>query len=309
MSQKSEFILLSSPPASGKTYWISEFFAESKEEILVISPLRALADECRNKWGERVRVETPESWLAEKKTSRIIIFDEFHLLFYWGDSFRPSMWECFYALSNSCELMVGLTATVSQEIEEELPKFANCFHKMFWVDHGNQKLKNLPTKYLRLPNRQMMKRFILNSKPSADGVTLIFCGFRQEVMSTTLKLRKKGHIVWSCVGGESAAFSERVKNEKPPQFIVSTTVLSHGVNLPKVVRIMFMDPVNSLDFWIQMVARGGRQGEGFEVYSLEKPVGIKWDRFTNLLAILQLSFKMKAHLYFEHFTQWFLKAS
>jgi superfamily II DNA or RNA helicase len=160
-----------------------------------------------------------------------------------------------------------------------------------------------------LSSRSMMKTLILQSKPSRTGVTLIFCRYRQEVMKTTLDLRTRGRVVWSCIGGESAAFSERVRNEAPPEFIVSTTVLSHGVNLPKIVRIIFLDPVNSLDFWIQMVARGGRRGEKFDVYSLEKPVGIKWNRFTNFLAILQLSFKMKAHQYFEQFTQWFLKAS
>ena len=183
MSTHSDFILFSSPPASGKTYWISEFASQTVDEILVISPLRALADECRHKWGDRIRVETPESWLAEQKTSKIVVFDEFHLLFYWGDTFRPSMWECFYALSSACELMVGLTATVSQDTEAELYKFRNCFDKMFWYDHGNQRLKNFPVKYLYLTSRSMMKRLIFQTRPVYHNNVQVFSSINGHLSS------------------------------------------------------------------------------------------------------------------------------
>ena len=49
-TKSQDLIILTSPPASGKTYWISKLQeVEKSDQLLVISPLRALADECREK--------------------------------------------------------------------------------------------------------------------------------------------------------------------------------------------------------------------------------------------------------------------
>ena len=89
-------LIFTAPPASGKTYFIGNFLTHLNQIPLVICPLRALADECCAKWGEDCVVMTPEEWLRKKNRSKIVIFDEFHLYFYWGDSFRHSMWEACY---------------------------------------------------------------------------------------------------------------------------------------------------------------------------------------------------------------------
>src|SRR5262245_1203823 len=110
-----ELVLLTSPPASGKTFWISSLVEELKDHrILVISPLRALAYECREKWKDTVTVMTPEEWTGKKCRSEVVIFDEFHLYFYWGDTFRPHMWEVFFELSENAGLTILLTATFSE---------------------------------------------------------------------------------------------------------------------------------------------------------------------------------------------------
>ena len=82
MVNKSQYlIVLTSPPASGKTHWISKLKEAKSDQLLVISPLRALADECREKWGDSIQVMTPEEWLGKKTFSETVIFDEFHLFF------------------------------------------------------------------------------------------------------------------------------------------------------------------------------------------------------------------------------------
>lgn len=308
MNAPQNFLILSSPPGSGKTYWINGFSkAVSESEILIISPLRALADECRDTLGKGVIVETPESWLVEKKMSKIVVFDEFHLLTYWGESFRPVMWEVFYELSQHAELMIGLTATISDPLKEVIGLFSNHFDQVIWCDHGNQKFKNIPTSYFKISTKKMMEDFILTERPMNGGVSLVFCPYRQEVFRMAHLLEKKGFVVWTCVGGESVEFSSKVRSEPQPDYIVSTTVLSHGVNLPKITKIYFMYQVKCLDFWIQMVARGGRKGEKFKIFALENPSQISWNRFTNALAILHLSFKMKRYHFTQQFIQWFLK--
>ena len=304
-----ELLILTAPPASGKTHLISSLIEEFEHPFLFISPLRALANECLAKWGESCLVMTPEEWLTKGQSSRVVILDEFHLYFYWGNSFRPKMWEAFYELVQETELVIFMTATLTEEMREEIKTFSCHFDQMTWVDHGNQRLKNRPHQYYKASSASWMESYLLNHSPqSSSGVNLVFCAYRSEVMKWEKLLKQQGFSVWTCVGGEASAFSLKVQTEKPPQFIVATTVLSHGVNLPNISRIFFLYQVKNLDFWIQMVARGGRKGESFEVFALENPVGIKWSKLFNSLAIARLSLKMKLHHLMKQIEEWFLKA-
>lgn len=307
MTKINYFLLLTSPPASGKTYWIKDFAKNFPDEVLVVSPLRALADECREKWKEAIAVMTPEEWLVKKPFYRIVIFDEFHLNFYWGDTFRPLLWEVFYELSEKAELVIALTATLSSEMKTELEHFQAHFSHCLWVDSGNQRLKFAPLRYVKISSREKMGRLLLSD--NQKGVRLVFCQFRQEVARWTKKLEDKGYKVWSCVGGEAGEMRKKMTQDEVPDFIIATTVLSHGVNLPSISRIYFLYPLGNLDFWIQMVARGGRQGNPYEVFALENPHGIKWSQWSNYLAIFRLHLKMGWNSLLEQWDQCFLKDS
>jgi ATP-dependent DNA helicase RecQ len=286
-----ELIVLISPPASGKTYWISQLNESlESEKILVISPLRALADECRAKWGESIVVMTPEEWLGKKVFYDLVIFDEFHLFFYWGDSFRPLMWEVFFEVSLKTKMTFLLTATLSLEMKKEINHFQTQFDALYWIDYGNQRLKFKPRKYIKLSSRYEILQTIFSQKKKTD-VKLIFCQFRNEVFDLEKKLLKKGYSCITCVGGESKFMAERLRDNPGPDFIIATTVLSHGVNLPMIAKIFFTYKIENLDFWIQMVARGGRKGEAFTVFSLEKPHDLKWNKFLNAIEILKLKVK------------------
>lgn len=300
----STLLILTSPPASGKTYWIQNFFLEIQKPILVISPLRALANECKEKWGTQVQVMTPEEWLYKKSFYEIVIFDEFHLLFYWGDSFRNMMWEAFYELSYNSSLIIGLTATYSLEMQGETKKFASHFDKIFWINHGNQCLKFAPERYIKVYSKKLMLKLC---ERQCRGVKLIFCAYRNEVDEVSRYLSKRGYKVWSCVGGEASKMNSYLKTGKAPDFIVSTTVLSHGVNLPEINEIYFLYQVKNLDFWIQMVARGGRRGQKYSVFAMENPNGISWNPLKNLFQLLLLHPELCFNLWKRQAQQWFLK--
>ncbi|MGE3609928.1 MAG: DEAD/DEAH box helicase [Bacteriovoracaceae bacterium] len=296
-------LILTSPPASGKTYWIEKFH-QAYGRILVISPLRALANECKEKWGEKIQVMTPEEWLVKQEIFSVVIFDEFHLLFYWGDSFRQKMWEAFYQIGYQASLVMGLTATLSAGMREEVSKLSSHFDEILWIDCGNQKLKYSPTRYVYIPEKQMMRELI--ELPST-GVKLVFCAYRNEVLKLTEELRAKGNKVWGLVGGEAHKMQALIQSGDKVDFIVATTVLSHGVNLPKISEIYFLYELKNIDFWIQMVARGGRKGEDFRVYALEKPYGISWSRIINFLFVLLLRIKLCFNSMKGQFYLWFLK--
>lgn len=308
MKGSQDLIVLTSPPASGKTYWIKSFFESGITSLIIVSPLRALKDECQDKWSGAVKVVTPEEWLMRPELTEIVIFDEFHLNYYWGDSFRPSLWEAFYGLSSHACLTILLTATLSDEMIKELSSYSIHFESILWCNFGNQELKFAPKRYFKSPSKKWISDLIVCG-PRGKGVNLIFCPYRQEVFDWEKSLKLMGYKVWSCVGGEARYFKDKMNSEEVPDFIVATSVLSHGVNLPSISCIFFLYPLGNIDFWIQMVARGGRGGESYEVFSLESPYGIKWNRWINCLAILSLSLKIQFHQALRECGQWFLRES
>ena len=289
-TESQDLIILTSPPASGKTYWVSKLKeVVGSDQILVISPLRALADECREKWGESILVMTPEEWLTKKIFSKIVIFDEFHLFFYWGDSFRPLMWEVFFELSLLSTQTWLLTATLSEEMKQGICSFSSQFDQILWLNHGNQILKYKPYSYLKAPDKKWVMSQIEN-EAIGKNVKLIFCQYREEVFSYAQKLTRLGFSCLTCVGGESKYMVTKLKNNPSPDFIISTTVLSHGVNLPDIKKIYFLYTVNNLDFWIQMTARGGRRGQDYQVIALDVPQGLEWNSWQNYIQILWHNF-------------------
>lgn len=288
---KQQLLLITSPPASGKTYVVSKICnLFDRDSVLVISPLRALADECKGKWPEDVIVNTPEEWLGKKSFRKFVVFDEFHLFFYWGDTFRPLIWEVFYEISERAEMVLLLTATVSPEMRHELSFYYTQFDDLLWIDFGNRQLKNLPAHYFKAPSRQWVIDEIEHQKPGMN-VKLIFCKYRAEVFEMERRLSKLGYSCITCVGGESKFMKEKLRMNNKPDYIISTTVLSHGVNLPDIEKIYFLYQVQNIDFWIQMVARGGRRGEKYEVFALEKPLNLKWNPLLNLILIIWLTFR------------------
>ena len=258
----------------------------------MISPLRALANECTTNNGSTTDFMTPEEWLVKKTQRKVVIIDEFHLFFYWGDTFRPKMWEAFYEMAETAELIIGLTATLSENMRTELTKFSCHFDEMIWIDRGNQKLKYLPVRYIKASSKEWILNEIRCSKKN-ESVKLIFCEFRHEVYQLEKELSESGFKCVGCVGGEAGSMGEKLKQIPHPDFIISTTVLSHGVNLPDIRKIFFTYSLKNLDFWIQMVARGGRRGETYEVFALEKPYNIKYSGLKNFFILLLLTLRQK----------------
>lgn len=303
----SQLLLLTSPPATGKTFVIKNLSLELNVPLLVLVPLRALVEECRKLWPENITVMTPEEWILKKEKYDVVILDEFHLNFYWGDTFRPVMWEVFYEISQTADLMLLLTATMNEKMLHEIKFYGATFDEIVWFNGGNQELKFQPARYLKFSAESWPQKN-LPFLPK-NRVTLIFCQYRQQVKWWEDYLEKKGFTCLTCVGGEASEFSKKLALLPDPDFIIATTVLSHGVNLPSIGRICFTYKTKNIDFWIQMVARGGRKGEKFEIYSPEYPYLMSFSRISNAFFLFRMKFRMILLEIWEEIQSWFLKAS
>lgn len=323
-------IWLISPPASGKTTVLLDIFAQLPgENWIFLSPLRALAEE----FYLRVKDIIPTQMYWRKKTDlkgvkglliltpeqvdeniedflkdSLVIVDEIHLWPHWGDSFRPVMWEAYYTVATLSSSVIHLTATANNELLNWI-HLSNChYDEILLLNFGNNSMKYHPDKMIYYPksfkNRAMktIKRKILQNK---EGCLLIFCAYRKEVFEWKKWCDQNGIFALSCVGGEAKIFQqELLLVPRIPDVIISTTVLSHGVNLPEIAGVYFTHEVGDQDFWLQMVTRGGRKGQKFEVLTFDKQF-IK----PSVFAMLKEEFKNFFHSILDLEGPWNLKAS
>ena len=98
------------------------------------------------------------------------------------------------------------------------------------------------------------------------GIILYFCKYRSEVDFWVEYFSLKKVVILGCKGGEVGDFIKALKENPYPRCIFATSALSHGVNLPSLSKIFIGYQVKDLNFWIQMVGRGGRRGEHFELF-------------------------------------------
>ncbi len=318
-------VIVTAPPGWGKTYKILQAIKECSRSVIFIFPLRALCDEvflssqefridCLNLRSSKdlellkirdykLILSTPEILLNKELSGYIYVLDEFHLFYYWGNSFRDKMQALYFEVTSFGAPIVFLTATLGDELKHRLElelkyNYKNIYH----LDFGNQKLKNYPKRifyYPKLLRSWIDDEVLYGINP---GCTLIFCKFRREVKELSQKLRDRGFCVLNCVGGEASSFILKLNSTENVDFIVATSVVSHGVNLPNISKIIFNYNVQNLDFYIQMIGRGGRQGESFEVHTLSNTYFSKLQVFigTGSVMVKRLRNKINKLLYYAY---------
>jgi superfamily II DNA or RNA helicase len=308
--------LMIAPPAWGKTYRLLDLFRKRSDVLYIfVSPLRALANEFNEKispqfqsllieghknWqqflgDEQVVIVTPELILGQlfrlNRVDRPILFilDEFHLYSYWGTTFRESMWETLIEIALTEKPILAMTATYGQ-LEENffINQLKNQIEIIVKIDQGNQRLLYPPSE-IRLisPNlRGKIKYFVLHElEKKKRGSVLFFVEYRSLVQEYEKIFSSLGFRVLSCVGGEAAQFSLKLQQFPDPDLIIATTVLSHGVNLPKISSILFSYELKNDDFWIQMVGRGGRKGETYNLYTFDKRKISYWSKLKSFVKL------------------------
>lgn len=320
------FTLLTAPVASGKTRAVVEFYAEYDFKIIYLSPLRALANEVfsnlekrgqKNIYlagGERPLQECLEKFISHQKSflittpellseeflaelceldqKVIFVIDEFHLFYYWGESFRPILHDRFLAILNFYFPVLAVTATMDAQVMELLKKDLS-FYQDFWIhlDYGNHLLHREPqglVSFKGLKPHYIQRAFWRELRlKEHDEIFLYFCAYRSQVDELVARSKRLGFRALGCVGGEVEKFLREVEvHEKKVDCIFSTTTLSHGVNLPEIKKVFIDYEVKNYDFWLQMIGRGGRQGSQYQVYTCDTFHTTKADRLKHKLKVL-----------------------
>ncbi|MBC7712763.1 MAG: DEAD/DEAH box helicase [Rhizobacter sp.] len=303
------FTLLTAPVASGKTRMVVEFYREHDFKIIYLSPLRALANEVhfnlqknqeKNVFlagGEVPLQDCLEGFLKARKSFLVttaellseefieelfnleekvlFVIDEFHLFYYWGETFRPVLHEKFLAILNFYFPILAITATMDESVMSLMKKDL-AFYQDFWIhlDYGNHELHRKPQNMVSfhgLKPQYIQKAFWRELRVKKDeDIFLYFCAYRSQVDELVARCNRLGFRAIGCVGGEVDQFLSNVKeSEGKIDCIFSTTTLSHGVNLPEIKKVFIDYEIKNYDFWLQMIGRGGRQGSEYQVYTYD----------------------------------------
>jgi ATP-dependent DNA helicase RecQ len=318
-------ILFIAPTGWGKTTLLLDMVKESSKSWIYLAPLRALANEFylrvskvrgvllikslkeANQLFEsgiefKLLVITPELLLAKNLSQlpndSIFVFDEIHLFSYWGESFRPRLREAFEDIMAYEFSTLSLSATMDKSLLERWKQdtLLSCENN-YIINLKNHTLKKDPYKRIYINNSS--KQLLLKNLrwEQCDFSKLIFCKYRQEVMRIKEKLLSCGFTVLSCIGGESEQFSLDLIENPRPDFILSTSTLSHGVNLPRISRVYISYRIENYDFWIQMIGRAGRRDEEFCLYTHDHQFLSRKELCLSFLSLLFMKLKNKIYWY------------
>jgi ATP-dependent DNA helicase RecQ len=289
---KTSYIFLA-PPGYGKTSFMLDLVLNSQKKFIFISPLKEINLEIYERFKEKISIVlnpnlaldfnaklfivSAEHFKENMIKDRVIILDEIHLFYHWGHSFRPHLMEILYSCFNGENTLWTLTATLNKSIGYELKSdLLNNFETVLEINLGNNQLKNIPRKIVNI-KQPFKKIFSQNWQHliNKNGKTLIFVRTRYEVDYWEEKLKKKFKKVIGCKSIAGFSWGQMIKNNEP-DIIISTSVLSHGVNLKGISQVIITYEDVSEDFWLQMVARAGRNGEKFEIVT---PISILKNNF------------------------------
>ncbi len=299
--KRAKFFLLASP-AWGKTSLIRKIYTEKKyKRILYLSPLIALnlefhktlqlaeipswvlssavtLEEIQNQSSFGVLISTPEKIFYSQQYSLLedwsdlIVIDEFHLFLMW-DNFRPQLRECWMWLSMTSKNVLLLSGTFDWEVWSQSSEGKLWLENVGMygkVDLHQKRLLCQPVKEWFIPTYMKalfficLKFFLIYC---CRWKVLVFFPTREQVHRWERWCRKYTISHLSCLGGMAIQFVEQLQCRPDPQVILSTSVLSHGVNLPQRDIVIIMGNSWNKEIWWQMKSRGGRNGEKYYFFS------------------------------------------
>ncbi len=324
-------LLLTAPTAWGKTSKLLDMIEESKAQWVFFSPLKAINTQVfgRLKWQAttlmprredfkhclqsflhkktKCLVVTPEVipyelefFIAAIPEKTIFVFDEFHLFYQWGETFRPLLLDLLREVAGSGRPLLGMTATFSPHLLTSWKQeFTINYDHLFYLDIGNFKWKYAPTRCFYwgpLKVETFLSRCLPQLMGPEPGCLLVFCRYRQEVIFWQEYWQRRGLLVLACVGGGVDQFQKQLAECPGVQVIFATTVLGFGVNLPLVRSVILSYRVKNKADWHQMVARGGRQGQAFYLYHRNGELFNSWRQrwgsfFSLALALVSVFFR------------------
>lgn len=210
---------------------------------------------------ERLRQRSFVSALKQVGVGLVVI-DEVHCVSMWGHDFRPDylfIRSALDVLGNPA--ILGLTATASAETAEDISR---SLGRNLEVVRSRVDRPNLHYEVERVENEEARLRSALTRSKSLKGSGIIYARSREKCEILANLLSRNGVQALHYHAGLDSAERTRVQESflrGESRVIVATTAFGMGIDKPDIRWILLYNFPNSLESYVQMIGRAGRDGK------------------------------------------------
>jgi ATP-dependent DNA helicase RecQ len=221
---------------------------------------------------ERLRQSRFVGLLAEVRIGLVVV-DEVHCVSMWGHDFRPDYLFIRRALAELGEpTVLGMTATATPETAQDIGR---ALGRTFDVVHTSVMRPNLRYDVEEVANAEdRVATLVEHLRRLRGGATIVYARSRRSTEELARVLRGHGFSAEHYHAGLDADERTRVQDEfvsGTTQVVVATTAFGMGIDKPDVRLVCLVNYPSSLEEYVQMVGRAGRDGEPSQTLLLASP--------------------------------------
>jgi ATP-dependent DNA helicase RecQ len=203
----------------------------------------------------------------------LVVVDEVHCVSMWGHDFRP---DYLFIRRGLAELrdptLLGMTATATPETAEEI---SEALGRRPEIVHTTVVRPNLRYDVEKVANAEDRLRILLGRlRGLQGGAAIVYARSRRSTEELSRVLRGHGFRAEHYHAGLEPDERTRVQDDflaGRTQAVVATTAFGMGIDKPDVRLVCLVNYPDSLEGYVQMVGRAGRDGAPSETLLLASP--------------------------------------
>jgi ATP-dependent DNA helicase RecQ len=221
---------------------------------------------------ERLRQARFVAMLAEVGIGLVVV-DEVHCVSMWGHDFRPDYLFIRRGLAELREpTLLGMTATATPAMAREI---GGALGRRFEVVHTSVMRPNLRYDVEEVANAEdRLATLVERLRLLRGGSAIVYARSRRSTEEIARVLRGHGFRAEHYHAGLEAEERTRVQDDfvsGRAQAVVATTAFGMGIDKPDVRLVCLVNYPSSLEEYVQMVGRAGRDGEPSQTLLLASP--------------------------------------
>ncbi len=213
---------------------------------------------------ERLRQRSFVGALASAGVGLVVV-DEVHCVSMWGHDFRPDYLFIRRALDElGGAPVLGLTATATPDAEREI---AASLGRSFDVVRASVVRPNLRHVVDEVEDEEDRRRRLLERIGAGRGAAVVYARSRKKCEELSRLLHGHGVAAAHYHAGLDAASRSHVQEaflSGTNRVVVATTAFGMGIDKPDIRLVLLYNYPGSLEDYVQMVGRAGRDGEPSE---------------------------------------------
>jgi ATP-dependent DNA helicase RecQ len=221
---------------------------------------------------ERLRQARFVAMLAEVGIGLVVV-DEVHCVSMWGHDFRPDYLFIRRALTELGEpTLLGMTATATPAMAREI---GDALGRTFEVVHTSVMRPNLRYDVQEVANAEDRLAILVERlRALRGGAAIVYARSRRSTEEVARVLSGHGFRAEHYHAGLEAEERTRVQDDFVSgriQAVVATTAFGMGIDKPDVRLVCLVNYPSSLEEYVQMIGRAGRDGEPSQTLLLASP--------------------------------------